>query len=83
MTTPAHLASLAADVEARSSFRVKPMTLSTCRRRGVETPFLKMSDAIRYGLNDLKEWLYEQRRRSTSDDGLDHDRLRRQRRERR
>lgn len=49
---------------------ISPRTLQAWRYRGGHTPqFIKVGRAVRYRLGDVREWLRERQRRSTSDTG--------------
>jgi predicted DNA-binding transcriptional regulator AlpA len=49
---------------------ISPRTLQAWRYRGGHTPqFIKVGRAVRYRLGDVRAWLDERRRRSTSDLG--------------
>lgn len=53
---------------------LSPRTLQAWRYRGGHTPqFIKVGRAVRYRLGDVKDWLRERQRRSTSDPGLAHE----------
>jgi excisionase family DNA binding protein len=49
---------------------ISERTLQAWRYRGGHTPpFLKLGRTVRYRLGDVKQWLRERERRSTSDPG--------------
>jgi excisionase family DNA binding protein len=51
---------------------ISERTLQAWRYRGGHTPpFLKLGRTVRYRLGDVKQWLRERERRSTSDPGPD------------
>lgn len=62
---------LLAEGEVAKLLGISPRTLQKWRYEGGHTPaFHKVGRAVRYRLGDVKEWLRERRRRSSSDHGL-------------
>ena len=58
------------ETEVARLLGISPRTLQAWRHRGGHTPpFLKLGRTVRYRLGDVKEWLRERKRRSTSDPG--------------
>ncbi|HXO19425.1 MAG TPA: helix-turn-helix domain-containing protein [Thermoanaerobaculia bacterium] len=53
-----------------------PRSLEAWRCRGSSLPYCKIGRSVRYLLSDLEKFLADCRRRSTSDPGADHDKLR-------
>lgn len=61
------------ETEVARHLGISPRTLQAWRYRGGHTPqFIKVGRAVRYRLGDVKAWLRERQRRSTSDPGPDH-----------
>lgn len=48
---------------------LSPRTLEKLRLAGGGPPFVKLGRAVRYDANDLRDWIDNNRRRSTSDPG--------------
>lgn len=62
---------LLTEAEVARLLTMSPRTLQKWRYEGGHTPaFHKVGRAVRYRLGDVKEWLRERHRRSTSDPGL-------------
>lgn len=62
---------LLTEVQTAQLLGISPRTLQKWRYEGGHTPaFHKVGRAVRYRLGDVKEWLRERRRRSSSDHGL-------------
>lgn len=63
--------SLLKEEQVAELLRMSKRTLQSWRYKGGHTPrFIKVGRSVRYRLGDVKEWLRERRRRSTSDDGM-------------
>lgn len=61
------------ETEVARLLGMSPRTLQAWRYKGGHTPdFIKVGRSVRYRLGDVKAWLRERRRRSTSDPGPGH-----------
>lgn len=55
--------------EAAAIVGLRPATLSTLRSRGGGPPYIKLGKAVRYRIEDLREWRDSRLRRHTGPQG--------------